>query len=181
MYCTRVFSTLLNILDLQMLHNDITASSRTNRSVMLYHLSRLVTSPFHYMEMSSSLVWEEAWQLEWAPPLPTQLNGAQRRVKGKMLDPFSELGPNETFFDNGMVFDGTLSVCFQKLQLLDDVSIFLIILVVLVDVGEKSPVIEVVDSVLKNGICCLVAPEAAVKPGGEWLHWFVRGVIGSSI
>ena len=75
-YCTRVFSTLSNVLDTQMLHNDIIASSRTNRSVMPYHPSRPVTSPSHYIETSSSLVGEEVQQLEWTPPFPGQLNGA---------------------------------------------------------------------------------------------------------
>ena len=60
-----------------MLHNDITAGSRTNRSAMPYHPSRPVTLPLRYIEMSLSLVLEEAWRFEWASPLPGQLNGPE--------------------------------------------------------------------------------------------------------
>ena len=98
-----------------------------------------------------------------------------------MFDPVCKSGPDEVFFDDSMVLDSTLSVSFQKLELLDDVGIFLVILAVLVDVGKESPVVEVIDGILENGICHAVAPEVTTEPGGEWLHWFVRGIIRSSI
>ena len=75
-----------------MLHNDITAGSRTNRSAMPYHPSRPVTSPFHYLETSSSLGMEEMWGLEGAPSFPSGLNGAQRQAKSKVFDFFCKAG-----------------------------------------------------------------------------------------
>ena len=83
-----------------------------------------------------------------------------------MLDPVCESSGDEALLDEGMVLDGALVVCFQKLQLLDEVGAFLVILPVPVDVGEESPVIEVIDCILKDGIGCSVAPEATVEPGG---------------
>ena len=158
MYCTRVFSTLSNILDIWMLHNDIIAGSRTNRSAMPYHPSRLVTSPTCYAETSLSLVGEETWWLDQAPPLPSQLNGAWRWSKGEVLDLFSESSCNETLLNDGMVFDSTLSVRLQKLQLLDDVGVLLIELAGSMHICKESPVVKVIDSVFKDGICCPVAP-----------------------
>ena len=98
-----------------------------------------------------------------------------------MLDPFYKSGSNEVLLDNSVVLDSALSVCFQKLQLLDDIGIFLVILVVSVDVGKESPVVEVIDGILENGICRMVAPEATTEPGRERLHWFVRGIVRSGI
>ena len=83
--------------------------------------------------------------------------------------------------DEGVAFDDTLMLCFQEVQLLDNVGILLVILTILVDVGEESPVVEVIDGVLKDGIHGLVAPEATMEPAREWLHWLVRGVVGSSV
>ena len=82
-----------------------------------------------------------------------------------MLDPFCELGCDEVLLNEGAGFDGALLVCLQKLQLLGDVRAFLVVLVVLMHVGKESPVVEVVDSVLKDGICCSVTPEAMMEPG----------------
>ena len=167
--------------DIWVLHNDITASSRTNRSVMPYHPSRLVTSPLHYMEMSLSLGGEKLQWLEWAPPFPSWLNGARRQAKSEVLNFFCESGWDEMLFNEGTAFDDALLLCLQEVQLLDNVGIFLIILMVAVDIGEESPVIEVVDGVLKNGVCGSIAPEATTEPGGERLHRLVRGVVRGGI
>ena len=83
-----------------------------------------------------------------------------------MLDLVCELGCDEVLLDESMVFDSTLSVCLQKLQLLGDVRAFLVILAVSVDIGEECPVIEVIDGILEDGVCCLVAPEVTMEPGG---------------
>ena len=91
-----------------------------------------------------------------------------------MLDPVCESGCNKALLDDGMVFDGTLVICLQKLQLLGDVRAFLVVLAVLVDISEESPVIEVIDSILEDGICCLVTPEVTTEPGRQQFHWFVR-------
>ena len=171
----------MDISDTRVLHNDLTASSRTNRSAMPYHPSRLVTSPFHYMETSLSLGGEEMWQLEWTPPFPSQLNGAQRQSKSEMFDLLCELRCDKALFDEGVAFDDALLLHLQEVQLLDDVGILLVILSVSVDVGKEPPVIEVIDSILEDGVHCLIAPEATAEPGGEWLHWFVRGIVGCSI
>ena len=98
-----------------------------------------------------------------------------------MLDLFCESGADEAFLDEGTIFDDALSLCLKEVQFLDEVRIILVELLVLVDVGKESPVIEVVDGVLENGIGGPVAPEAMAEPGGEWLQWFVRGIIGSGI
>ena len=149
-----------------MLHNDIIAGSRTNRSVMPYHPSRPVTSPLHYIETSSSLVGEEMWRLEWAPPFPSQLNGPQRQLKGEVLDPVCKSSCDEALLDEGMILEGALAICLQKLQLLSDVGALLVILAVPMHIGEESPVIKVVDSILEEGIHCSVTSEAMVEPGG---------------
>ena len=161
-----------------MLHDDITAGSRTNRSAMLYHPSRLVTLPFHYIEMSLSLSGEESGRLEGAPPFPSQLNGAQRQVKSEVFDLFCELGADEALLNKSMVLDNTLSLCLKEVQLLEEVCIILVKLSVLVDIHEESPVIEVVDCILENGIGCPVAPEVTAEPGGEQLQRLVRGESG---
>ena len=80
-----------------------------------------------------------------------------------------------------MALDDTLSLCFQEVQLLDDVGIFLVILVISVDIGKESPVVEVIDGILEDSICGSVALKATTEPGGEQLHGLVRGVVGSSI
>ena len=98
-----------------------------------------------------------------------------------MFDLFCESGRNKAFFNEGAAFDDALALCLQEVQLLDDIGIFLVILPVLVDIGEKPPVIEVIDGILKDGICHPIAPEVMMEPGGEWLHWLVRGVVGGGI
>ena len=49
------------------------------------------------------------------------------------------------------------------------------------DVGEEPPVIEVVDGILEDSVCCLIAPEVMMEPGRERLHWLVRGVVRGGI
>ena len=83
--------------------------------------------------------------------------------------------------DEGTAFDDALTLCFQEVQLLDNVGVLLVVLMVLVDIGKESPVIEVIDSVLEDGVCGSVTPEATMEPAGEQLHWLVRGVVGSGI
>ena len=98
-----------------------------------------------------------------------------------MFDFLAESGMDEAVFDNSSVFDNAFSFRFEKFQLLDQVCVILVELSVLVDIGEESPVIEVIDSILENSIGGTVAPEAAAKPGGKGLEGFVRGVIGRGI
>ena len=85
------------------------------------------------------------------------------------------------FFDEGMAFDDALLLCLQEVQLLDDIDVFLVILPVSVDISKEPPVIEVIDGILEDGICCLIAPEVTTEPGREQLHWLVRGVVRGSI
>ena len=83
-----------------------------------------------------------------------------------MFDPVCELGCNEALLDEGTILEGTLMICFQKLQFLGDIGALLVILAVLMHIGEESPVIKVIDGILEEGICCSVAPEAMAEPGG---------------
>ena len=98
-----------------------------------------------------------------------------------MLDLFCELGQDKVLFDEGVAFDDALPLCLQEVQLLDDVGVLLVILSVVVDIGKESPVIGVIDGILEDGICGLVAPKAMTEPGGEWLHWLVGGVVRGGI
>ena len=98
-----------------------------------------------------------------------------------MFDLLAESGVDEAVLDKSSVFDNALSFCFEELQLLDQVRIVLVELMISVDIGKESPVIEVVDGVLENGIAGAVAPEATTEPGGEGFQWFVRCVIGRGI
>ena len=148
---------------------------------MPYHPSRPVTSPFRYMETSLSLGMKKSGQLEQAPSLPGRLNGAQRRAKSEVFDLLTESGMDKAVLDESSVLDDTLSFCLKKLQLLDQVCIVLVKLSISVDISEESPVIEVIDGVLKNGIGGSITPEATTEPGGEGFQWFVRGVIGSGV
>ena len=91
-----------------------------------------------------------------------------------MLDLLAESGVDEAVLDEGSVLDDALSFRLEKFQLLDQVHIILVELSVSVDVGEESPVVEVVDSVLENGVGGTVAPEMVAKPGREGLKGFVR-------
>ena len=94
-----------------------------------------------------------------------------------MFDFFCESGADEALLDESTVFDDTLLLRLKEVQLLDEVHIVLVKLPISVDIGEESPVIEVIDSILKNGVGGSVAPEATMEPGGEWLQWLVRGVV----
>ena len=98
-----------------------------------------------------------------------------------MLDLLCKLGHDKAFFNKGTAFDNALPLCLQEVQLLDNVGILLIVLSVLVDVGEEPPIVKVIDGILEDGICCPITPEAMMEPGGERLHWFVRGVVRGSI
>ena len=80
-----------------------------------------------------------------------------------------------------MAFDDTLVLCFQEVQLLDDIGILLVVLAISVDISKESPVVEVVDGILKDGIYGLVTPKVTTEPGGERLHGFVRGIVRSGI
>ena len=148
---------------------------------MPYHPSRLVTLPFHYIETSSSLGGKELGRLERGPPFPTRLNGARRRVKSEVFDLFCESGADKVLLDESAVFDDALSLHFKEVQLLDKVRIVLVELSISVDISKESPVIEVVDGILENGISGSVTPEAMTEPGREQLQWLVRGVIGRGI
>ena len=94
-----------------------------------------------------------------------------------MFDFVYEAGGNESLLAEGTGFAGTFKVGCQKLHLLGDVYAFLVILAVAVDVCEEPPVIKVIDCVFKEGVSCLVASKVTTDPGGEWLHWFVSGII----
>ena len=98
-----------------------------------------------------------------------------------MLDLLCESGADEALLDEGMILDDALSLCLKEVQLLDEVRVVLVKLPILVDIREESPVIEVIDSILKDGISGSVVPEATTEPGGERFQWFVRGVIGRGI
>ena len=98
-----------------------------------------------------------------------------------MFDFFCESGADKALLNESMVLDDTLSLRLKEVQLLDKVCIVLVELSIPVDVCKESPVIKVIDGILKNGIGGSVAPEAMVEPGREWLQWFVRGIIGRGI
>ena len=98
-----------------------------------------------------------------------------------MFDLFCESGADEALLNESAVLDDTLLLHLKEVQLLDEVHIVLVKLSILVDVGEESPVIEVVDGILENGIGGSVAPEAMMEPGRKQLQWFVRGVIGRGV
>ena len=102
-------------------------------------------------------------------------------MKREVFDLLAELGVDEAVFDKSLVLDDTLSFCFKELQLLDQVHIVLVELMISVDVGKESPVIEVIDGILKNGISGVVAPEVTTEPGGKGFQWFVRCIIGRGI
>ena len=185
MYCYWGFLHYIKYMKLhqthETLHNHSTASSRTNRSAMPHHPSRLVTLPLCYIETSSSLGMKESGRLEQASPFPGRLNGARRQAKSEVFDLLAESGVDEAVLDKSLVLDDTLSLCLEKLQLLDQVRIVLVELLILVDIGEESPVVEVIDSVLENGIGGAVTPEVATEPGREGFQWFVRGIIGRGL
>ena len=98
-----------------------------------------------------------------------------------MFDFFSELGVDKVVLDNSAVFDDALLLCLEELQLLDQVCIVLVELAILVDVGEESPVVKVIDSVLENGIGGPVTPEVTAEPGREGFQGLVRCIIGRGV
>ena len=98
-----------------------------------------------------------------------------------MFDLFCKLGADKALLNEGAIFDDALSLCFKEFQLLDEVRVVLVKLLILVDIHEESPVIEVVDGVLENGIGGAVTPEAVAKPGGKGFEGFVRGIVRRSI
>ena len=93
-----------------------------------------------------------------------------------MLDLVCKGGSDKAFLTEGVGLLVVFKVCHHELHLLHDVGALLIILLVMVDIGEESPVIKVID-----GICCSVAPKVMMEPRGEQLHWFVSGIIGRGI
>ena len=131
--------------------------------------------------MSLSLSGEESRQLKGAPPFPSQLNGAQRRAKSEMFDLFGKSGVDKSVLNKSAVLDDALSFCLEELQLLDEVCVVLVELAVSVDIGKESPVIEVIDGILENGIGGPVTPEATAEPGGERFQGLVRGIIRRGI
>ena len=83
-----------------------------------------------------------------------------------MFDPVCKSSCNEVLLDEGMILEGTLMICFQKLQFLGNIGALLVVLVVLMHISKESPVIKVIDGILEEGVCCLVTPEVMVEPGG---------------
>ena len=83
-----------------------------------------------------------------------------------MFDPVCEPGCNEAFLNEGAILEGTLTICFQKLQFLGNVGTLLVVLAVSMHISEESPIIEVIDSIFEEGVCCSIAPEVVVEPGG---------------
>ena len=75
-----------------------------------------------------------------------------------MFDLLAESGVDEAVLNKSSVLDDALSFGLEKLDLLDQVRIILVELSVSVDIGEESPVIEVIDSILEDGIAGAVAP-----------------------
>ena len=88
---------------------------------------------------------------------------------------------DKTVLDKSTVLDDTLSLCLEELQLLDEVHVVLVELAISVDVSEESPVVEVIDGILKNGIGGSIAPEVMAEPGGEGFQGLVRGIIRRGI
>ena len=98
-----------------------------------------------------------------------------------MFDFVCKVGGNEAFLTEGAGLFVAFEVSHHEFHFLCNVHALLVILVVAMEVCKKSPVIEVIDCVFEEGICCLVAPKATTEPGGEQLHWFVSGIIGRGI
>ena len=98
-----------------------------------------------------------------------------------MLDLFGEAGVDKAVLNNGAVLDDALSLCLEELQLLDQVCIVLVELTISVDIGEESPVVEVIDGILENGIGGSVAPEVTAEPGREGFQGLVRCIVRRGI
>ena len=75
-----------------------------------------------------------------------------------MFDLLAESGVDEAVLNKGSVLDDALSFGLEELDLLDQVRVILVELPVSVDVGEESPVVEVVDGILEDGIAGVIAP-----------------------
>ena len=98
-----------------------------------------------------------------------------------MFDLLAELGMDEAVLNKSSVLDDAFSLHLEELQLLDQIGVVLVELAISVDVGEESPVIKVIDCILKDGIGGVVAPEVMTEPGGKGFQGFVRCVIGRGI
>ena len=98
-----------------------------------------------------------------------------------MFDLLAESGVDEAVLDEGSVLDNALSLGLEEFDLLDQICIILVELSVSVDVREESPVVEVIDGVLEDGIGGSVTPETTPEPGGKGFEGFVRCVIGSGV
>ena len=98
-----------------------------------------------------------------------------------MFDFVCEAGSNEVFFTEGAGLFVVFEVSHHEFHLLCDVHAFLVVFVVAMDVCKESSVIEVIDCVFEEGVCCSVAPKAATEPGGEQLYWFVSGIVRRGI
>ena len=75
-----------------------------------------------------------------------------------MFDLLAESGVDEAVLNKGLVLDDALSFGLKELDLLDQVRVILVELPVSVDIGEESPVVEVVDGILEDGIAGTIAP-----------------------
>ena len=160
---------------------DPSSSLALLQAALWHHPSRLVTLPLHYTKASSPLERGESGWLDWAPSFPGWLNGPSWWVKCKVLDLVCKGGSDKAFLTEGVGLLVVFKVCHHDFHLLHDVGALLIILLVMVDIGEESPVIKVIDGILEDGICCSVAPKVIMEPRGEQLHWFVSGIIGRGI
>ena len=98
-----------------------------------------------------------------------------------MFDFLTESGVDEAVLDKSLVLDDALSLYLEELDLLDQIHVVLVELSISMDVSKESPVIEVVDGILENGIAGAVTPEATMEPGGEGFQWFVRCIVGGGI
>ena len=98
-----------------------------------------------------------------------------------MFDFVHKVSSNEVLFTESVGFLVAFKLGNQELHLLHDVGAFLVILAIAVDACKESPVDEVIDTILKEGIGCPITPEVMTDPGGEWLHWFVSGIIRRGI
>ena len=148
---------------------------------MHYHPSRPVTSPSCYIETSLSLVRGATYRPSDHPLLPCWLDGPGRGSDWEVLDSVCKSGTNKVFFADGMSLVNALALCLQELHLLHDVREVLVILAVVGDVSKKAPVIEVIDSILEDGIQGAISPEATMDPGRKGLNWFVSGVVWRGI
>ena len=98
-----------------------------------------------------------------------------------MFDFVHKVGGDQVFFAEGAGLLVIFEVGHHELHLLCDVCTFLVVLAVAVDICKEIPVVKVIDSILKEGICCSVTPKATMEPGGEQLHWFDSGIVWRGI